>query len=73
MTEEQFSALAELMRLRGGPGEDAARLVLVNGLKPTDAARKTGITPQAVNKTLSSCRRGIELARQVCASTMGDT
>ena len=46
MTEEQFSALAELMRLRGGPGEDAARLVLVNGLKPTDAARKTGILPK---------------------------
>ncbi|ENU1214758.1 hypothetical protein N0002_31395 [Pseudomonas aeruginosa] len=53
------------MRLRGGPGQDAARLVLVNGLKPTEAARQTGITPQAVNKTLSSCRRGIELAKRV--------
>lgn len=65
MTAEQFEALAELLRLRGGPSQQAARLVLVDGLRPTDAARQTGISPQTVSNALASCRRGAELAQVV--------
>lgn len=63
ITPEQFAALAELLRLRGGSSQEAARLVLVEGMQPSAAARLAGTTPQAVSNTLSSCRRGLELAR----------
>ncbi len=41
MTSEQFQALAQLqlLRLRQGPQREAARLVLVDGLRQADAAR----------------------------------
>lgn len=68
MTPDQFDALAELLRLRGGASQEAARLVLVNGLSPTEAARKAGITPQAMSNALASCRRGLDLARRVAGS-----
>ena len=63
MTAGQFAALAELLRLRGGASQEAARLVLVEGMQLSAAARQAGTTPQAVSNTLSSCRRGLELAR----------
>ena len=68
MTPEQFDALAELLRLRGGASQDAARLVLVEGLAPAEAARATGISAQAVGNALASCRRGQELAKLVAGS-----
>ena len=64
MTEEQFMALAELLRMRGGASQEAARLVLVEGLCTTEAARKVGTSPQGVSNVLASCRRGLELARR---------
>lgn len=65
MTDAQFEALAELLRMQNGVRREAARLVLVEGLKPADAARRAGTTPQTVNSALVSCRRGIELAQRV--------
>lgn len=65
MTLGQFAALAELLRLRGGSSQEAARLVLVEGMQPSAAARQAGTTPQAVSNALASCRRGLELARIV--------
>lgn len=62
ITESQFEALAELLRLQNGVRREAARLVLVEGLKPADAARQAGTTPQTVNSALVSCRRGLALA-----------
>ena len=64
MTEEQFMALAELLRMRGGASQEAARLVLVKGLSTTEAARQVGTSPQGVSNVLASCRRGLELARR---------
>lgn len=64
MTDAQFSALAELLRLRGGASQEAARLVLVDGIAPAEAARQAGTTPQATSNALASCRRGLELARR---------
>ncbi len=68
LTDEQFDALAELLRLQNGVRREAARLVLVDGLRPADAARQAGTTPQTVNSALVSCRRGIALA-QIVAGT----
>ena len=65
MTAEQFQALAELIKLRGGKSQEAARLVLVADLTPAEAARQAGATPQAVNSVLRSCERGTDLARRV--------
>lgn len=68
LTGEQFDALAELLRLQNGVRREAARLVLVEGMRPADAARQVGTTPQTVNSALVSCRRGIALA-QIVAGT----
>lgn len=65
MNADQFTALAELLRLRGGASQEAARLVLVEGFAPAEAARQAGTTPQAVSNVLASCRRGLDLARRV--------
>ena len=63
MTGEQFEALARLLRLRQGPQREAARLVLVDGLRQTDAARMAGCSASALGNTLRACRAGLELAR----------
>lgn len=68
MTPDQFDALAELLRLRGGASQEAARLVLVDGLSPADAARQVEASPQAVSNVLASCRRGLALAYRVTGS-----
>lgn len=67
LTAEQFVALSTLLRLREGGQKEAARLVLVEGIAPTAAARMAGVTPSAVSNTLQSCRRGLELARAACS------
>jgi len=65
LTGDQFDALAELLRLRGGASQEAARLVLVDGLSTTEAARQVGLSSQAVSKVLATCRRGLELAQRI--------
>lgn len=66
MTSAQFDALAQLLRLRAGPQQAAARLVLVDGLAPADAARLAGVSPSALGNTLRACSRGLTLARLAC-------
>lgn len=66
MTPTQFDALAQLLRLRAGPQQAAARLVLVDGLAPADAARLAGVSPSALGNTLRACSRGLTLARLAC-------
>lgn len=70
MTGEQFEALAQLLRLRAGPASAAARLVLVDGLRPAQAAACAGCSPQSVSNTLAVCRRGIELARRAAGAQL---
>jgi len=57
MKSERFSALARLIRMRGGAAQDASRLVLVRGMRSSDAARATGITPQSVCNAVARVRR----------------
>lgn len=69
MTTEQFDALATLLRLQPtSPSREAARLVLVEGVTGVEAARRLGLTQPAVSRAVSSCRRGMELARVAAAN-----
>lgn len=63
MTNEQFAALAELARLPSGPTREAARMVLVDGLRASDAAATAGCLPQSLSRTLRLCRRAHDLAK----------
>lgn len=65
MTPDQFLALAQLLRLRAGLAQDAARMVLVDGVSQADAARSTGLTPQAVHNAVKRVQAGHELALAV--------
>lgn len=39
MTADQSTALAALLRLRGGPAHETGRLVMLEGMRPSEAAR----------------------------------
>lgn len=64
MTQDQFAALAQLLRLRPGPAQETARLALVEGLKPLDAIARTGIERGAGYHAISRARAGLELAHR---------
>jgi DNA-directed RNA polymerase specialized sigma24 family protein len=55
MTAQQFDVLVKLLRSRS-PARDAARLVLVEGVTPTDAAVACGMSRSAVSNALSRFR-----------------
>lgn len=67
MTAEQFAALAELLRLRAGPAEVVARLVLVDGLSVPEAARTAGLEYVAAHKAVKRAQAGLALARRAAA------
>lgn len=64
MTVDQFAALAELLRLRAGPAQECARLVLVEGLSAQDAAAQVGITYKTGHAAVQRAREGLELAKR---------
>ncbi len=70
MTESQFDALAQLLRLRQGPAQEAVRLHLVQGLSVPDAARKAGVNYQLALKAVKRAKAGHKLA---IAATMRQT
>lgn len=63
MTELQFSALAQLLRLRPGPAQDAARLVVVQGTPTPDAARQVGMSYVAAHRAVKRVKDGLDLAK----------
>lgn len=63
MTADQFTALAELLRLRAGPAQIVARMVLVEGLGVPEAARSAGLEYTAASQAVRRVQRGLELAR----------
>jgi hypothetical protein len=64
MTPAQFAALAQLLRLRSGPAEQVARLVLVNGAKTPEAAAQVGMQYRAAAAAVRRARDGLELAKR---------
>lgn len=67
MTPSQFTALAELLRLRGGPAQECARLVLVDGQKIKAAGEATGLAYRKAAEAVQRVREGRDLARQAVA------
>jgi hypothetical protein len=63
VTSEQFTALAQLLRLRQGPAQDAVRLHLVQGLSVPDAARAAGVDYQLALKAVYRVNVGLDLAK----------
>lgn len=63
MTGDQFAALATLLRSRASPVEQAARRVLVDGIRQADAARELAVRPDSLNNALRRYRRTLDLAR----------
>jgi predicted DNA-binding protein (UPF0251 family) len=62
MTEAQFQALAQLLRLRQGQAQEAVRLHLVAGLTVPDAARQAGVKYQLALKAVKRAKDGHKLA-----------
>jgi predicted DNA-binding protein (UPF0251 family) len=63
VTAEQFAALAQLTQMRAGPAQDAARLVLVDGITQAEAGRRTGLSPQGVYNAVARARKAMTLAQ----------
>lgn len=63
MTADQFRALCALLRSPAGPAQEAARLVLVEQVRPSDAAALTGASAPSVSNAVTRMRRGLELAK----------
>ena len=64
---QQFEVLAQLTRARE-PAKTAARLVLLDGLAPADAARETDLSPQSVSNVVGRYRKfdaAVRVAYQV--------
>ena len=61
MTNAQFAALAQ--RMRSGPAQECARLVLVEGLRQVDAAAQTGLSAQGASNAVRRVRAAFELAQ----------
>ena len=61
MTNDQFDALAELMRLRQSSSREGARLVFVEGKSQSEAARQCGLSPQNINDRVRSIRHALTL------------
>lgn len=63
MTDAQFAALAQLLRLRPGPAREAARLVMVPGMATADAARAVGMDYRAASYSVKRVRAGWDLVK----------
>lgn len=63
MTPAQFAALAKLISLRNGPAQEAARLVLVDGMSGTGAATLCGISRSSCGDAVTRVRAAWELAK----------
>lgn len=68
MTAEQFAALAELLRLRGGPAQECARLVLIEGRSIRQAAESTGLAYRKAAEAVQRVRKGLHLAEAATKS-----
>ncbi|MDR1708921.1 MAG: transcriptional regulator KorA [Candidatus Accumulibacter sp.] len=66
LTNRAFQALAALLRLRASRSREAARLVLVDGMRQADAARESGISAQNCHDAVASCKRGLKLVDIIC-------
>jgi hypothetical protein len=62
MNNAQFSALAQLLRMRGGASQEVARLVLVDGKTVVQASKTTGLDLRLAHRSVKNARAGLALA-----------
>ena len=62
MTESQFQALADLLRLRPGAAKDAAKLVMVFGMTTPAAAKVTAMPYRAAYNAVQRVKKGLAKA-----------
>jgi len=67
MTSERFAVIARLIRMRGGAAQEAARLVLVDGMRPANAARATGLSLNSVCNAVARGRRADALVTRAAS------
>jgi hypothetical protein len=65
LTEAQFTALAQILRLRQGSTREAVRQHLVQGLRVPDAARATGVDYQLALKAVYRVKAGLALIKKI--------
>lgn len=63
MKPTQYDAIATLIRMGASASNQAARLVLVDGVPRDTAAATCGVTVQAVSNAIGRIRRALGLAR----------
>ena len=68
VTDQQFAALAQLLRLRPGPARQVASRVLVRGEPTAAAAKAEGLSYRAAWNSVRRCRNGLYLAQQAAPS-----
>jgi len=67
MTHTQFAALSRLMRLLDSPTAAGLRLVLVEGLNQTEAAKAAGTYPTHLSRAVKLARQCLEDAKAIAA------
>lgn len=60
MTDDEFEVVATLIGSRE-PARTGAKLVMVSGWGPSDAAREVGLVPQSISNTVRRIRTADEL------------
>lgn len=66
LNNEQFEIAVELRKLSlSAPSTEAARLVLVEGMKGKDAAQVNGVKPPAVSSVVSKIRQVVALVNRM--------
>jgi DNA-directed RNA polymerase specialized sigma24 family protein len=68
LTDAQFKALAQLLRLRQGSTREAVRQHLVQGLNVPDAARAAGMDYRAATYAVKRAKDGLALAKVATGS-----
>lgn len=63
MTQTQFDALAQLLRLRDGAAREAARLHLMEGLSAPESAAAAGLSYRAAWQAIKRATDGLALAQ----------
>lgn len=61
LSPTQFDVIARLIRSSEGPAREAARLVLVEGVKPGEAALRASCSPQSVSQAVRRIREAAAL------------
>ena len=68
MTHEQFNAIASLLGLRTGSAQDAARMVLVDGMAQSQVVAQLGMSRASVSNACTRVRKGMALAEAATAN-----